>query len=65
MFICVLLSKDYSNVNRSKMNTTGRKNTRDSWKSRLNIVINELCGKHGVFSTLLNQVNLSEKCLKN
>lgn len=65
MLLCVLLSKYYLNANISQTNATGRKNVWDSGKSRLNIVVNKLCGKHGVFSTLLNQVNLSEKCLKN
>lgn len=48
------------------MNATCRKNVWASRKkSRLNILVNKLCGKHGVSSTLVNQVNLSEECLKN
>lgn len=61
MFLCGVLSKDYLNANTSKMNATGRKNVWDSGKARLNIVVNKLCG---MLSPLLDQVNLSGKCLK-
>lgn len=49
------------------MNVICRKNEWQNGKkkSKLSILVNKLCGEHGVFSTLVNHVNLSAKCLKN